>query len=46
MADYSKMYRELFRAVTKAIGILQEAQISSEEIFMDSEETVIRLVTD
>lgn len=36
MSDYKKMYLILFRAITKAISILQKAQIECEEIYMDS----------
>lgn len=45
MADYAKMYQELFRATTKAIELLQQAQINTEEIYISSDEPVIQLVT-
>lgn len=44
MTDYPKMYQELFRAVTKAIDLLQRAQIKTEEIYISASETVIELV--
>lgn len=44
MADYAKMDRELFRATTKAIEILQQAQIDTEELFLSAEEPLIRLM--
>jgi hypothetical protein len=38
MADYQKMYTKLFRAVTKSITLLQEAQRETEEIFISADE--------
>ena len=32
--EYKEMYLELFRVVTKSIGILQEAQLTTEEIYL------------
>jgi hypothetical protein len=44
MADYKKMYLELFSATTKAIAILQKAQVNTEEIYISSEEPVLQLM--
>ena len=41
MADYVKMYKVLFRAITKAIEDLQAAQIEAEEIYISAEDTPI-----
>ena len=38
MPDYKTMYKELFKAVTEAIDILQKAQIECEEIYINSSE--------
>ena len=38
MADYKKMYIDLFNSVTDAINILQEAQERAEEKFVESSE--------
>lgn len=38
MPDYAEMYRELFRATTRAISMLQQAQITTEEMFLSAEE--------
>ena len=38
MPDYKNMYRNLFKSVTEAIGILQQAQIDAEEMYIDSAE--------
>lgn len=46
MPDYKEMYAKLFRAQTKAITILQEAQQLTEEIYIQSEPADIRLITD
>ena len=37
--DYKEMYLDLFRAMTKAIDILQEAQQDAEEEFVSSDTT-------
>lgn len=37
MPDYHKMYAELFRTITNAIDLLQQAQIKTEEIYISSE---------
>ena len=34
VADYKEMYLQLFRDVTRAIDILQHAQIKVEELFI------------
>lgn len=41
MPDYQKMYHALFNATTDAISTLQEAQQKTEELYMDSPETVL-----
>lgn len=46
MPDYKEMYLNLFRAQTRAITILQEAQQLTEEIYIQSEPADIRLITD
>ena len=38
MPDYEKMYKKLFNKVTDAIEILKEAQIETEEIYINSSE--------
>lgn len=44
MTDYLKMYAELFRSITNAIELLQQAQIKTEEIYISSEETILTLI--
>jgi hypothetical protein len=44
MADYKKMYHKLFNAVTSAIEILQNAQLDTEEVYMDSPTTVLTML--
>ena len=44
MADYAKMYKGLFRAVTESIEILQKAQQEAEEIFISADEPIIALI--
>jgi hypothetical protein len=39
MADYQKMYKTLFNAVTDAVNILQKAQQTAEELYISAEET-------
>ena len=41
MPDYQKMYHLLFNDVTDAIAKLQQAQQKTEEMYMDSKETVL-----
>lgn len=41
MPDYQKMYHSLFNDVTDAITKLQQAQQKTEEMYMDSPETVL-----
>ena len=41
MPDYQKMYHSLFNDVTDAISRLQQAQQKTEEMYMDSKETVL-----
>ena len=43
MADYKKMYTTLFQDVTAAIGILQNAQRKTEELFIGANDAPIRL---
>ena len=38
MADYKKMYYELFNAVTRAIETLQQAQRRTEELYISQAE--------
>ncbi len=45
MANYRKMYTTLFNAQTDAIGILQKAQQTTEEMYMAASEPDIRFVT-
>jgi hypothetical protein len=44
MADYKKMYATLFNAQTDAITLLQQAQRTTEEMYMEAPETDIRLM--
>ena len=39
VADYKEMYIRLFRATTKAIDLLVQAQQECEEIYLSDEET-------
>lgn len=41
MPDYQEMYHSLFNDVTDAISKLQQAQQKTEEMYMDSKETVL-----
>ena len=41
MPDYQKMYHSLFNDVTDAVTKLQQAQQKTEEMYMDSKETVL-----
>ena len=43
MADYKKMYLQMYNAITDAIEILKEAQIKAEEEFIESEDKPIEL---
>lgn len=38
MADYQKMYSTLFNAITDAIHVLQQAQQTTEEMYITVEE--------
>lgn len=38
MADYKQMYRIMFRAMTKAIEILEEAQQRCEEMYIATDD--------
>ncbi len=42
MPDYAEMYKVLFRAQTRAIELLQQAQQAAEEIYIASQEPDIR----
>ena len=44
MPDYAKMYKKLFNAQTDAIDILQKAQQQTEEIYISSPESEIKLL--
>ncbi len=44
MADYSKMYDTLFNAVTDAITILQNAQLKTEEQYVESGDPAITVI--
>jgi hypothetical protein len=44
MPDYKEMYLTLFRSVTRAIAILQEAQQQIEEIYISEERPNIRVI--
>lgn len=41
MPDYQKMYHSLFNDVTDVITKLQQAQQKTEEMYMNSKETVL-----
>ena len=41
MPDYQKMYHSLFNDVTDAISKLQQAQQKTEEMYLDSKETIL-----
>ena len=43
MPDDAEMYRELFRAVTRAVDELQNAQARAEEMYLQEGEPVMRL---
>ena len=43
MPNYEAMYKRLFRSTTDAISILQKAQQDSEEIFISTTETILRV---
>ena len=43
MADYREMYLRLFRATTRAIEMLTEAQQECEEIYLSAEEEMLPL---
>lgn len=44
MADYQQMYLELFRAVTKAINLLEHAQQTCEDLYISAPEVELRLL--
>jgi predicted rRNA methylase YqxC with S4 and FtsJ domains len=44
MLDYAAMYRKLFNSQKKAIEILQQAQVETEELYMSAPETDVRLL--
>lgn len=41
MTNYKEMYATLFRSQSKAIALLQEAQIKTEEMFISAEPTAV-----
>lgn len=45
MPDYQSMYAKLFQSQTKAIRILQEAQQTTEDMYIESEPPDIRVLT-
>ena len=44
MADYAEMYETLFRAITRAMSILKDAQIKAEEMYISSDDQVLTLL--
>jgi hypothetical protein len=44
MPDYQKMYHSLFNDVTDAIAKLQQAQQKTEEVYIDSRESVLSML--
>ena len=44
MADYAEMYKVLFRAMTKVIDALQEAQRVTEEMYISADASNITLL--
>lgn len=44
MPDYSKMYRELFGAVTKGIEGLQQAQIKTGKMYISDEAPALSIL--
>ena len=44
MADYKAMYHKLFRAQTKAIRILQDAQRETEDMFIEAKDANIQVL--
>jgi hypothetical protein len=45
MPDYAAMYRTLFNAQTDAITLLQQAQQTTEQMYIDAPDPDIRLVS-
>lgn len=44
MPDYKRMYAVLFREMTKAITIMQEAQQLTEEMYISSDDPIIKII--
>ena len=44
MPDYEKMYQTLFCSMTRAITIMQQAQQTTEEIYLSAEPPDIRIL--
>lgn len=44
MPDYQSMYAILFRAMSKAITTMQEAQQQTEEIYISNDEPIIKIL--
>lgn len=44
MPDFAAMYKKLFNSQTDAIAILQQAQRDTEEMFMSSPDSDIRVL--
>ncbi|MDL2327609.1 hypothetical protein LJC64_03000 [Ruminococcaceae bacterium OttesenSCG-928-A11] len=43
MSDYKRMYHKLFNAITSTIELLQCVQMETEALYVDSDETPLRL---
>jgi len=44
MPDYKEMYIALFRSITKAVTILQEAQQQTEEMYISEQQPDVRVL--
>lgn len=44
MANYSEMYKVLFRAITQVVETLQEAQQQTEEMYITDEKPIITIL--
>jgi len=44
MPNYAEMYKTLFRSQTKAIQVLQQAQQTTEEMYISAESPDIRVL--
>ena len=43
MPDYKKMYTKLFQSQSKAIEILQQAQLEVEDMYIEADEPQLKL---